>query len=77
MSRRRFLKLKVKKHENISFATQSGIINIRIIVKTLETSIFCFVKWTVQYKQLTFEFLDVTINQKLQAFEIDLNNVFF
>ena len=68
MSPRRSLKHKGKKHQNISFATQNRIINIRIRIKTFEMPIFCFVKWTVQYKQSTFEFLEVTINQKVANF---------
>ena len=53
---------------NISFATQNRIINIPIRIKTFEKPIFCFVKWTVQYKQSTFEFLEVSINQKVANF---------
>ena len=68
MSPRRSLKLKGKKHQNISFATQNRIINIRIRTETFKMPIFCFVKWTVQYKQSTFEFLEVTINQKVANF---------
>ena len=37
----------------------------------------CSVKWTVQYKQSNFEFLIVAINQKLQTFKINLNDVSF
>ena len=65
MSPRRSLKLKRKKHQKISFATQNRIINIRIRIKTSEIPIFCFVKWTVQYKQSTFEFLEVMTNANI------------
>ena len=68
MSPRRFLKLKGKTHQNISFATQKRIINIRIRIKSLEMPILCFVKWTKQYKQSTFKLLEVTINQKVANF---------
>ena len=36
--------------------------NIRIRIETFEMLTFCFVKWTVQYKQLTFELFEVTIS---------------
>ena len=36
--------------------------NIRIRIETFEMLVFCFVKWIVQYKQLTFELLEVTIS---------------
>ena len=68
MSPRRSLKLRGNKHQNISFATQNRIINIGIRIKTFEMPIFWFVKWTVQYKQSTFEFLEVTISQKIANF---------
>ena len=68
MSPRRSLKLKGKKHQNICFATQNRIINIQFKIKTFEMPIFCFVKWTVQCKQSTFEFLEVTINQNVANF---------
>ena len=75
MSNRRSLKLKEKKNQNIYFATQNRIINIRIRIKTFEMPIIYFVKWTVQCKQSTFEFPEVTIDQKV--FRVNLNDVFF
>ena len=57
-----------KKDQNILFATQSRIINIRIRIKTFEMPIYCFGKWTIQYKQSSFEFREVTINQKVANF---------
>ena len=71
----KIFKTERKKHQNIYFATQNRIINIRIRIKAFKMPIFCFVKWAVQYKQSTFEFLEVTI--KLQTFKIDLDGVFF
>ena len=57
-----------KKDQNILFTTQCSIINIRIRIKTFEMPIYCFVKWTIQYKQSSFEFREVTINQKVANF---------
>ena len=68
MSIKRFLKFKGKKHQNISFATQNRIINIRIRTKTFKMPIFCFVKWAVQCKQSTFEFFEVAMIQKVARF---------
>ena len=72
MSARRSLKIKGKKdkkYQNISFVTQNRIITTGIRIKIFDMPIFCFVKWTVQYKQSTFEFLEVTINEKVANFQ--------
>ena len=64
----KILKNQKKKNQNISFATQNRIINIRIRSQTFEMPVFCLVKWTVQYKQSIFEFPEVNMNQKFANF---------
>ena len=67
MSPRRSLNLKGKKHENVFFATQNNL-KFELELKHSKCQFFCFVKWTVQYKQSTFEFLEVIIKQKFASF---------
>ena len=64
----KIFKTQRKKTSKHFFSTQDRIINTRIRIKTFEIPIVCSVKWTVQYKQSTFEFLIDTINQKVSNF---------